>query len=300
MFSHLQKNFFSFNGLAAFFAAAGVASAFVTMFVNTAESISIKWLIACVLFSSWIIVILLKIIFDLRDVNDLNLSKTAASVDEFLSLGKKSDAIQAALSEIKSEFESQTVAITATCIAFEYYSRDQCILYLIQNSNFDQWWLAPGGHADLREDEYPDKIASEKCLAEAGLNVKLLPSSVTHAGAYKSCEVRPAPHFCYILDIPPTSRCFKSRHHKRHFDLTYVAQVISHVAARHGTLKREEVTLSFDMTEEQVRKAMHDSVHPKDRKLDGLHYFPVDLPARVHAALKVFLPIAQSTQTRGA
>lgn len=299
MFQDFKKNFFSFTGFAAFVGVAGATSAFVTMFVNTADSISVKWLIATVLVCSWLVVVLLKIIFNLQAGQDRQTSTRDEMTKSFNSLDVRHAHLLEAIGEVKKELESETVAITATCIPFEYQTAETCCLYLIQNPNFDGWWLAPGGHADLREDAYPDKIATEKCLAEAGLNVTLLPGPLTRAGDYASCEARVAAHFCYVLDLPQTSRCAKSRHHRRHYDLTYVAQVKAHLPGGHGALQTKAIVLRFDMTLEQLQKAMIDAVHPKGRKLDGHTPFPPDLPARAHAAMQVFMSHALLTQPTG-
>ncbi len=299
MIQDIKKNFFSFAGLAAFAGIAGAISAFVTMFVDTTNTISIRWLIATVLISLWVAAILLKIIFNLKSSSDRQGFIGEEFSKALVALEHNNGNIINAIAEVKKELDSERVAITATCIPFEYKSTETCCLYVIQNPNFDDWWLAPGGHADLREQAYPDKIATEKCLAEAGLSVDLLPGPRSSAGAYATCEVRVAPHFCYVLDLPSTSRCAKSRHHRFHYDLTYVAQVKAHLSEQHASLQSKSITLRFDMTQDEVQKAMIDAVHPKGQKLNGLTPFPPDLPARVHAALSVFQSCANPNQLPG-
>ena len=61
----IVSGFFSISGLSMVIGCAGFISAFVTMFVNTSDQISIKWIIFTVLTLGTIVLILLKIIFDL-------------------------------------------------------------------------------------------------------------------------------------------------------------------------------------------------------------------------------------------
>lgn len=291
MLENFKKNFFSFTGLTAFLAVAGGASAIVTMFVNTAEQVSIKWFILFILVASWVVVILLKIIFNLEESKDDHAEIHAKQIEIIRSLEQTQSSsfheVDERLNALKTELESETIAITATCIPFENIDNDSARLFLVQNPNFGTWWLAPGGHAELREDGFPDKIAIDKCLSEAGLNVTLVDGPITGAGAYRGCETRSAPHFCYLLDLPQTSRCTKSKHHRKHYDLTFVAVVRSHVDRNGGSHDRKDVVLRFDMDEAKVKEAIVRAVLPPGQKIDGTPPFPADLPARVHASLVV-------------
>ncbi len=65
MKNKIKTTVFSFTGISIFVGVAGFLSALVTMFVDISSIVSIKWLLLLVLIFSTVVVILLKIIFDL-------------------------------------------------------------------------------------------------------------------------------------------------------------------------------------------------------------------------------------------
>ncbi len=150
------------------------------------------------------------------------------------------------------------------------------------------WWLTPGGHTDLKEAIYPHLVAINKCSEEAGLSVRLINES-QFQNNYAGCDSIPSPHFCYLLEIPDTSTCAKGKHHKTHFDLTFVGTVIDIGEVEHeGSLDRKKVELRLDMNKEEIQEAMIKAIKEgSTSKIDGSLPFPVDLPARIDVALRL-------------
>jgi len=65
MFEQILKNIFSFSGLSVVIGVVGVLSGLVTIFINTSDQLSIKWLLFTLLVGISLTVILLKVIYDL-------------------------------------------------------------------------------------------------------------------------------------------------------------------------------------------------------------------------------------------
>lgn len=66
MINRASSVLFSLNGLSLMLGALGAISAFVSMFVDVTTAISVKWLLALVWCASSLMLVLLKVIFDLH------------------------------------------------------------------------------------------------------------------------------------------------------------------------------------------------------------------------------------------
>ena len=71
MKDHLLRNFLSFSGASVVIGVLGFVSAATGMFVDVNSSISVKWLLFLLLVLGTIIVILLKVIFDISSQNTI-------------------------------------------------------------------------------------------------------------------------------------------------------------------------------------------------------------------------------------
>ena len=281
MLQDLKQNLIGRVGISYGVAAIGVASSIVTVLVVDVNStVSVRWIIAVLVIAAWIILGLATTIVDLiRERSRL------PAID-----------LNRRLDEIKELISLETISITATCFAFERVNENKVRIYLVSNPNFSNWWLAPGGHADLKENAWPDKVAVEKCLVEANLKVTILPGAPTDAGHFKSCGTRDAPHFCYLLEIPPTSRCAQMKHHNTHYDFTYVADVQSHIPDvqsahdKSSALHRKAVELEMGVTAMEMDSVLSSQLRDIDSsgKIDRARLYPDDFPARIYAALLVY------------
>jgi hypothetical protein len=70
MIDRIGRNLFSFSGISILVGSTGIASALVTMFVETSNDVSVKWLIFVCWLSLTIFIVLLKTISDLSAVKD--------------------------------------------------------------------------------------------------------------------------------------------------------------------------------------------------------------------------------------
>lgn len=73
MKDRVNKAIFSLTGISFAVAAAGFLSALVTMFVNTSDQVSIKWLLFTLWLSLTVLIILLKLVFDLSSEKKISL-----------------------------------------------------------------------------------------------------------------------------------------------------------------------------------------------------------------------------------
>lgn len=225
--------------------------------------------------------------FNSRKIEKLMMS---SSMSPKVSASSVENLISEKFSIINSWFEREVVAFTSTCIPFEYISETTVRLYLVQNPNFKNWWLAPGGHVEFNANETPDQIADEKCFSEAGLKVKLLSPSDPKIN-YEGCRTTLAPHFFYIINVDQTSKCAKSRHHRFHYDFTFVGDVVS-IESSEGKHDRIGIELPINSTlaqiSEEILRQTSTYTNNKYGVKPSAHIFPLDFPVRIEQALRIF------------
>jgi ADP-ribose pyrophosphatase YjhB (NUDIX family) len=214
--------------------------------------------------------------------------------------------IRTQLEDLDTYVRRESTAFTATCIPLERVNPTTVRLYLIENPNFIPWWLAPGGHVDLSADETPEDVAIQKCRVESGLEVRLVATIGRMQNDYEDCRSRIAPSFIYILRIPSTAKCAKSKHHEYHYDHTYIGIVESHIdqsKQSNGRLQTVGIDLPIDANRDTIAAEISRQVNEYDssrgRRIPSGQRFPQDFPDRIRLAISEFIS-RQGLDNRGA
>jgi hypothetical protein len=197
------------------------------------------------------------------------------------------------LSELSKWTEREDIAFSATCFAFKNDTNhpNEAELALIFNSNFN-WWLAPGGHVDVRDGQIPENIARERALSETCLEVELISPHQFIGIDDESCKSQVPPQAVYMLTINENAQCRKMKHHKKHYDFSYIAKVIREVENEQTKnpplvwvhLKKE---ITRDDVNSSVENALAKFYQNKEKKKPATPY-PHDFIDRIHQAANTY------------
>ena len=203
--------------------------------------------------------------------------------------------------ELLAWIHRQDIAFTATCFAFKQNEskEDEVDLALIYNGNFN-WWLAPGGHVEVRDNQFPEDVAREKALAEASLEVEILAPKHYNQVAYEACSSRIPPSAVYILRLDDRAKCRKLLHHAIHYDFSYVAKV-KRVTGCNSKWSVLWVPLRLSSSKQDIMASLDAEIQRycqlNNRQLSGTPY-PKDLVERVAAAIRTYREAQQPSQAQ--
>jgi hypothetical protein len=191
----------------------------------------------------------------------------------------------------KEWFEQNRIAMTATCFAFRDVdgSEDNVEIALYYNEK-QKYWLPPGGHVRLNDNEIPEEIAKKRALDELGLVVEIIPKSEIESNDYEGCASYNSPFKLYRLAVNERAECRLRDNHEEHLDFAYSAKILEKKGKQGIDILYLSLSKNADKSEVETKLITAIKQHLKnngDKIPDTL--CPADLGERIFKAKSYYI-----------
>lgn len=200
---------------------------------------------------------------------------------------------------IISKPTANDIGITVSCIPIRFkdndYLKDEIEIYLVENSNFNDGWRLPCGHAQLKDMENLD-VLEKRIKKEAGLKISMLEPPEKSNDSIGWRTISGLHHFTYFLNLEEGTVCSKNYGHKKHIDFMFVGKVEEIENNENEFLcKRISIELNLkdadDITPKNISKKIGEALQKKGYKM--IHMYN-DVPKRIEIALKAYIDYKKS------